>query len=183
MGGDGAKGQENTPETLLLLFFLFAGAGWLWEVAFVGASTGRLVNRGFLHGPWLPVYGVGGLLFVLLPGPRRGWRVPAVCALLGAGVEYAASLLLEGLFHARWWDYTGWAGSVDGRICLASAAAFGVAGWILARWAGPWLRSALAEAPPSWRRRCCRGLCLLFAADLAASLLRPNTGAGISFPL
>lgn len=181
MEGNGTARQDG--ETLLLLFFLFSGAGWLWEVLFVGASTGQLVNRGFLHGPWLPVYGVGGLLFVLLPGPRRGWHVPAVCALLGAGVEYAASLLLEGLFHARWWDYAGWAGNVNGRICPASAAAFGLAGWILVRWAGPWLRSALAGVPRRWREGCCRGLCLLFAADLALSLLRPNTGAGISFPV
>ena len=63
----GAAERRRDPlETPLLLFFILSGAGWLWEVVFVGLSTGTLVNRGFLHGPWLPVYGVGGLLFLLL---------------------------------------------------------------------------------------------------------------------
>ena len=45
------------------------------------------------------------------------------------------------------------------------------------------LRRGLGELPPRWRRVCCRGLCLLFAADAALSLLQPNSGAGISFPV
>lgn len=185
MGGDcgAAYWREDPLETPMLLFFLFSGAGWLWEVLFVGLSTGALVNRGFLHGPWLPVYGVGGLLFVLLPIRRRGWTAPAACALAGGAVEYATSLLLEGLFHQRWWDYSGWAGNLEGRVCLASAAAFGLTGWALTGWVEPRLRAALAKAPQPWRRLCCRGLCLLFAADLTLSLLSPNSGAGISFPV
>ena len=74
-GCQGAAERRRDPlETPLLLFFILSGAGWLWEVAFVGLSTGVLVNRGFLHGPWLPVYGVGGLLFLLLPD-RKSTRL------------------------------------------------------------------------------------------------------------
>lgn len=178
-----AARREDPLETPALLFFLLAGAGWLWEVLFVWLSTGQAVNRGLLHGPWLPVYGVGGLVLLCLPAERLGGALPAACALVGGGVEYAASLLLERLFDQRWWDYSGWLGSLDGRVCLASAAAFGLAGWVLVRWAGPWLRQRLERLPRRWRRVCCRGLCVLFAADLTASLLWPNSGAGISFPV
>lgn len=182
MGGDwGAAGRRDPLETPLLLFFILSGAGWLWEVAFVGLSTGALVNRGFLHGPWLPVYGVGGLLFLLLPRRLEGWSLAAACALTGGALEYAVSVVLEAVYHQRWWDYSGWAGSLNGRVCLASAAAFALAGWFLTDWAGPRLRRGLEALPPLWRRTCCRGLCLLFAADAALSLLRPNSGAGISF--
>ena len=126
-GCQGAAERRRDPlETPLLLFFILSGAGWLWEVAFVGLSTGVLVNRGFLHGPWLPVYGVGGLLFLLLPRRMEGWTLAAACALAGGGLEYAVSLVLEALFHQRWWDYAGWPGSLSGRVCLASAAAFGM---------------------------------------------------------
>ena len=108
-GCQGAAERRRDPlETPLLLFFILSGAGWLWEVAFVGLSTGVLVNRGFLHGPWLPVYGVGGLLFLLLPRRMEGWTLAAACALAGGGLEYAVSLVLEALFHQRWWDYAGW---------------------------------------------------------------------------
>ena len=95
-GCQGAAERRRDPlETPLLLFFILSGAGWLWEVAFVGLSTGVLVNRGFLHGPWLPVYGVGGLLFLLLPRRMEGWTLAAACALAGGGLEYAVSLVLE----------------------------------------------------------------------------------------
>ena len=84
----GAAERRRDPlETPLLLFFILSGAGWLWEVVFVGLSTGTLVNRGFLHGPWLPVYGVGGLLFLLLPRRIKGWSLAAACALAGGGLE------------------------------------------------------------------------------------------------
>ena len=76
--------RQDALEKPLLLFFLFAAAGWVWEVVFVAISAGRLVNRGFLHGPWLPVYGVGGLLFLLLAGRlrARSGTLFLLCALL-----------------------------------------------------------------------------------------------------
>ena len=52
--------KEAALDVWLLLFFLFSAAGWLWEILLTVFTTGRWVNRGMLHGPWLPVYGVGG---------------------------------------------------------------------------------------------------------------------------
>ena len=139
MEASDAGRRRDGLEKPLLLFFLFAAAGWLWEVLFVAVSAGALVNRGFLHGPWLPVYGAGGMLFLLLPDRLRARQgaLFLLCALLGGALEYGTSLWLEAVFHARWWDYAGWTGNLGGRVCLASAAAFGLAGWWLARRAGP----------------------------------------------
>lgn len=180
-----AAQREGRLERALLLFFLLSLGGWLWEVLFVGASTGHLVNRGVLHGPWLPVYGVGGTIFLLLPPRMRGGgpRLFLVCALLGGGVEYLTAMILEAFFGAKWWDYGGWAGSIGGRVCLWSAAAFGLAGWVLVRYGEKPLQRLLARLPDRAKRRWCRILSLLFAADLAVSLLWPNTGPGISLPL
>ena len=176
--------RQDALEKPLLLFFLFAAAGWVWEVVFVAISAGRLVNRGFLHGPWLPVYGVGGLLFLLLAGRlrARSGTLFLLCALLWGALEYGTSLWMEAIFHARWWDYAGWAWNLEGRVCLASAAAFGLAGWWLVRRAGPALCRALDRMPAGDRRRLCRCLCALFAADAAVSALLPNGGPGVSFP-
>lgn len=179
-----ADRRRDGLEKPLLLFFLFAAAGWLWEVLFVAVSAGELVNRGFLHGPWLPVYGAGGMLFLLLPDRlrERDGALFLLCALLGGALEYGTSLWMEAVFHARWWDYAGWAGNLGGRVCLASAAAFGLTGWWLVRRAEPALWRALDRMPAGVRRRLCRWLCALFAADTAVSLLLPNRGAGVSFP-
>ena len=116
-------------EDWLLLFFTCSSAGWLWEVLLTAAATGRWVNRGLLHGPWLPVYGAGGVLLAAALGRFR--RDPAAAlalgALLGGGVEYATALILEQWYHRRWWDYTGWTGSIQGRVCLASLTGFALA--------------------------------------------------------
>ena len=98
--------KDDPLELPLLLFFTLSAAGWLWEVLFTGLSTGRLVNRGFFYGPWLPVYGVGGLLMLLLLSRlRQGWPLFPLCALLGGGVEYGVSVLLETLFHAKFQQF------------------------------------------------------------------------------
>lgn len=174
---------ENGAELLLLLFFLFSAAGWLWEVLFVALTTGEVVNRGFLRGPWLPIYGMGGLLILLLLGRKRGLELFLLSALVGAGVEYAASLALEGLFGQRWWDYAAWPGDFQGRVCVLSAGAFGLLGWVLVRSLAPALAGMLGRMPEGVRRGLCRWLAALFLLDAAVSLAAPNAGAGISFPI
>ncbi len=171
-------------EEWLLLFFACSAAGWLWEVLLTAAAAGRWVNRGLLHGPWLPVYGVGGMLLsAALRGLRRRPAAALVLgALLGGAVEYGAALILEQWYHRRWWDYTGWTGSIRGRVCLASLTGFALAGWLASRWGEPLLRR-FSRMSPGVRGLLCRGVGALYAADWALSLLYPNTGPGIAGPL
>lgn len=176
--------REAVLEEWLLCFYIFSAAGWLWEVLLTAFTTGGWVNRGLLHGPWLPVYGAGGvLLTALLPRPRRLRASPFLLgALLGGAVEYGTALILENWYRRRWWDYTGWPGSVQGRVCLASVAAFAIAGWLASR-LGPTLVRHLAGLRAHTRTLLCRAVSLVFAMDWALSLLYPNTGAGITSPL
>lgn len=175
---------ESALEQWLLSFFASAAAGWAWEVCLVGCATGQWVNRGVLHGPWLPVYGVGGVLFLLLGKalPQNRGLAVCLCALSGGAVEYGTALLLENWFHRKWWDYAGWTGSIQGRVCLWSVAGFAAAGWLALR-LGPGLERRLARCAPGARRRVCRGLSVLFAADWTASMFWPNVGAGVAFPI
>lgn len=168
---------------VLPLFFLLSISGWLWEVLFSALTTGSFVNRGFLHGPWLPVYGFGGVAILLLLQRFRGLPLFLLSALLGGSVEYLTSLLLEGLFHTRWWDYASWPYSLNGRICLGSLLAFGLAGWLLTTRLAPALVRLLSHLPSRLQRRLSQALILLFALDAAFSLMLPNTGSGISIPV
>lgn len=176
--------RAEALEDWLLLFFLCSAAGWLWEVLLTAATTGRWVDRGLLHGPWLPVYGAGGvLLAAVLGGLRRHpAAVLALGALLGGAVEYGTALVLERWYHRRWWDYTGWAGSIQGRVCLASLTVFALAGWLAARWGEPLLRR-FSRMSPGARGLLCRSVGTLYALDWSLSLLFPNTGTGIAGPL
>ena len=174
---------KTKQTSVLLLFFLLSLSGWLWEVLFVALTTGSFVNRGFLHGPWLPIYGFGGLAILALLRRSRGLPLFLLSALLGGSLEYLTSLLLEVLFRTRWWDYASWPCNLDGRICLGSLLAFGLAGWLLVTLLAPALARLLARLPRHFQKRLGQALTLLFAADAAFSLMAPNTGAGISFRL
>lgn len=177
------SGRTGTLEVWLGLFFLFSAAGWVWEVLFTALTTGQWVNRGMLHGPWLPVYGLGGvLLAAVVERLEHRWAALPVGAALGGVVEYTAALALEWRFRQRWWDYSGWPGSFQGRICLGSLAGFALAGWALYTLA-PALRRRIGGMPPRIRSVLCRCVSAALALDWAVSLLRPNTGAGICGPV
>lgn len=179
-----AASRTAALETWLLRFYLFAAAGWLWEVLLTACVSGNWVNRGLLHGPWLPVYGIGGVLLAALLGGNRGHSLFLLFggALVCGGIEYGTSLVLEHVYHRRWWDYTGSLGSIQGRVCLAGLAGFGIAGWLVS-WMEPPLGRLFEKLSPGVRTVFCRAASLCFALDWSLSLLYPNTGVGITMPV
>lgn len=124
------------------LFFLLSVGGWLWEAGIYLAMEGRFVNRGALFGPWLPIYGCGGvaLTFLLKRWEHKPARVFFSSLALCTVLEYLASFALERVWGARWWDYSGEFFNVSGRICLLSSLLFGVGGWFLVCYITPYLR-------------------------------------------
>ena len=169
-------------EIWLLIFFLFSALGWVWEALLTYRATGQWVDRGMLYGPWLPVYGVGGVLLAMGLSGRRGVKVLIWGAVIGGVVEYGTAWVLEVLYHQRWWDYSGYAGSIQGRVCFASLAGFGLAGWLIAR-AAPHIARGISGWPDRVRMLVCRSISVLCAIDWAISLLRPNMGEGITCSL
>lgn len=175
--------REALLEDWLLRFYFFSAAGWVWEVLLTGVTDGNWVNRGLLHGPWLPIYGIGGVLLTAMLEEARHPAEPFLTGmLLGGTVEYGTALILENCYHQRWWDYSGWLGSIQGRICLASIAAFAAAGWLVS-WAAPPITRLLGRIPGRSKTIFCRTVSAIFALDWALSLVWPNAGAGITCPL
>ena len=96
---------------LILLFFAYAFLGWCIEVTLKYFQFHRFINRGFLTGPWLPIYGSGAALIIvvikgLAPLEFSVGTTFAVSFLLCGFLEYMTSYVLEKRFHARWWDYS-----------------------------------------------------------------------------
>lgn len=108
-------------------FFIFSIAGWIYESIFVSVRSRKLVNRGFLIGPLLPLYGFGAVSVYLLLRPFS--NVPSLLYVMGMLVatvlEYITSVLLEKLFHTRWWDYSDEAYNFQGRIALVPSMFWG----------------------------------------------------------
>jgi len=168
--------------SLVQLFFSFSFAGWLWEVCFYLATTGNLVNRGTMHGPWLPIYGCGGVLIMTLLRPfrKKPWLMFATTTVLCGIVEYATSYLLEVIFDKKWWDYSGYFLNLNGRICFEGLLVFGLAGIAFTYLISPWLDDFYSRFNINKRKVICTVLSILFIADMIWSALSPNAGAGIT---
>lgn len=132
--------MNDIPE-IFLWFIIYASLGWAWESFITSVPQRRFVNRGFLNGPYCPIYGVGALLFVfgtnVIENPALRFLAGAILACL---LEYIASWILEKIFHARWWDYTPRRFNINGRICLEGFLVFGLAAVIL-----PYLHHYVAD--------------------------------------
>lgn len=109
-------------------FYLYSFLGWLWESSYVSIKQKKLVNRGFVNGPLCTIYGVGAVSVYLILRPLEGnWVVLYLGGVVLATVlEYITALLMEGLFHTSWWDYSDKKFNFQGRICLGSSLAWGV---------------------------------------------------------
>ena len=114
------------------VFFFFTAAflGYIWEVFLTLILNHTLCNRGFLYGPWLPVYGFGALLFSLLLKRFSSHPVKAffLSGVAGSLLELITGLALSNYWHARYWDYSSLPFDISGYVSLLSFLAFGLAG-------------------------------------------------------
>lgn len=174
----------KTAAYLTVSFLLFAFLGWVWEGFYVGRAYSTFLNRGFLHGPWLPIYGLGGTAMIALLSASRDKPifVFTMAAAISGVLEYVASSLLEMIYHTRWWDYSSRFLNVDGRVCFSNLILFGLAGLCAVYIVDPFLRKFFVKRESYMFYRILLLICALFLVDLLFSLFLPNTGLGITSP-
>lgn len=119
-----------------LCFFYYCFVGWIWETCYVFVCTGQWVNRGFLHGPFLPIYGFGALIILWLTIPAKGnIGMIFLLGMLGATVlEYTSGILLEQIFHTRYWNYSNMPLNLNGYICIPCSLFWGLFSIFLVKW-------------------------------------------------
>lgn len=168
--------------SLILMFFTFSGIGWIWEVFLHIIADGMIINRGVLTGPWLPIYGTGGVLILLL---LKKWRkrplilfslIMLVCGI----VEYATSVALESLFGVTWWDYTDMLLHIQGRVCIEGLLIFGIGGLFIVYVAAPKLDNLFQKLSRKTNMILCCILISIFLGDMIRSFITPNMGFGIT---
>ena len=160
-----------TVEYYILLFFISSVLGWLMEVGCKLVQFGRFINRGFLIGPYCPIYGFGAVLVTALLS--RFSADPAAVFVLAMAVcgtlEYLTSYIMEKLFHARWWDYSHKPFNINGRVCAGTLIPFGLLGLGMIYGVKPFLFGLFGALSARTLDALCAGLCLLLAADTAVS--------------
>lgn len=168
--------------SLAALFFIFAMFGWVWELFFYYVQQGKIINRGVLHGPWLPIYGVGGLIvliFLFVLRRRPVLHLIATVVLCGV-VEYFGGWALETIFDKKWWDYSGYFFNIDGRVCAEGLFVFGAAGMAFIYVLAPLLDNMIRKARQKILIPVEAVLLVFFIIDVIYSAFVPNTGDGIT---
>lgn len=140
---------------LTLFFSIYSMIGWLCESIYCSIPQKRWINRGFLNGPFCPVYGFGALLILAVLSPLLGvFEFPLelivlffTATLLTSVLEYVTSVLLEKLFHTSWWDYSNHKYQIHGRVCLMNSLLFGVMSTLVLEVLHPLISSLLTAIP------------------------------------
>ena len=159
---------------LILLFFAYAFLGWCIEVTLKYFQFHRFINRGFLTGPWLPIYGSGAALITvvikgLAPLEFSVGTTFIVSFLLCGFLEYMTSYVLEKRFHARWWDYSSKPMNLHGRVWIGNLVLFGLGGVVIVDLINPLLLRLSEHMSFPLREIIALSLSVVFVADYVMS--------------
>lgn len=179
--------QHYSLLSLGLMFFIFSFFGWILEVALFLMKTHIFINRGVLLGPWLPIYGSGCVLILLVfvHGKMRKYLnepllLFLLVMLLCGIIEYISSFVLELITGLQYWNYVGHFLNINGRICLEGLMEFGLGGLLCVYVIAPKLNSLFSKCNKKFLIGIFSILLLLFVTDAIYSSFNPNVGYGIT---
>ena len=158
----------------VLLFFAFAFLGWCIEVTLKYFQFHRFINRGFLTGPWLPIYGTGAVLITVAVKDLARFESAfgttfAISFILCGALEYLTSYFMEKRFHARWWDYSQKPMNLHGRIWIGNLILFGLGGVLIVHGFDPLLFRLFDAGAPLAKEILAGALSAVFTADYLVS--------------
>lgn len=135
-----------------LLFVIYSVIGWIMEVIYTLITDKKLTNRGFLIGPYCPIYGVGAILIILLLSryEERPVGLFVLAIVICSVLEYFTSYIMEKLFKVRWWDYSNNRFNINGRICLETMVPFGIIACLIIYIVNPFFVNNLGKLPDTF---------------------------------
>lgn len=160
-----------TLSLLFIYFFLYAIIGWMCEVVYCSIPEKKFINRGFLNGPYCPIYGVGALIIItfLMPYVSDPILVFFIGVILTSTLEYVTSWGMEKLFHAKWWDYSDHRFNINGRVCLLNSVLFGILCVILMYLVHPFVNNLVDSFSSFWIQIIATVAAIFFLSDLVES--------------
>ena len=159
-------------QKLFFFYILYSVLGWIYESVLCALREKRFVNRGFLNGPYCPIYGAGSVMFLLILGREKNPLLIFIFgAIIACALEYATSYVMERLFKARWWDYSDFKYNLNGRICLGAAAIFGAFATFLIKALHPLVMHWTDMIYPPVFGALCIALLITFTLDTVISVI------------
>lgn len=159
--------------TYFLYWVVYGIVGWIMETIYCSVPEGKFVERGFLNGPIVPIYGFGAMivLFFLEPFFNNPFLVFVFGFLLTSILEYITSYIMEKSFGMRWWDYSRYKFNIKGRVCLLNSTLFGLLCVILVEWVHPVVIKLVSLLNPTSQLNLALLLLLIIGADFIVSLI------------
>lgn len=158
---------------LFMLFITYSMIGWVLELIVMSIQEKKIVKeRGFLIGPYCPIYGFASVLmiFFLKTYENDPWVLFIMAALICTTVEYITSLVMEKIFKVRWWDYSNFSFNLNGRVCLTNSVLFGALGLFLMYVLNPFMVSRFSVIPNNIFIMVSVFILIIFVSDVIVSL-------------
>jgi len=158
----------------LFHFIIYSFLGWICETIYCSIIDKQYVNRGFIKGPFCPIYGTGALIVVILLSPFSDNIIMLyLTAIIFTSIlEYITGFLLETMFHLKWWDYSNYKFNIKGRVCLLNSTLFGILSVLTIEIINPTLVEFTKGVSINIVVWTCHILIVYFVADAAITVAR-----------
>ncbi|MGI5949238.1 putative ABC transporter permease [Peptoniphilus sp.] len=160
--------------TLVLIFFIYSILGWITEVILKYFQYNRFINRGFLIGPYCPIYGTGAVAVTVLSNLLKdydsSYGTVFLISFFACGlIEYIVGYVLEKRFHARWWDYSYKPMNIHGRVWIGNLILFGIGGVFIVKIFNPHILSYIDTISISAMKAISITIIIVMASDYIVS--------------
>lgn len=132
---------------ILIYFIIYSFLGWVMESTVRTIAERKLINTGFLRGPFCPIYGIGAIImFLFLDSLENKPVILFFVAIIVLTIwEYVVGVLLEKMFQTKYWDYSNKKFNFQGRICLSNSICWGILGVVFVKYIHPFIQSLIAK--------------------------------------
>lgn len=156
-----------------LIFFIYSFLGWVWECLYVSGQERKWVNRGFMHGPFLPIYGVGAVLLLKVAGPfgLDWWKIYLIGMVSCTIMELFTGLLMERIFQVRYWNYSDEPLNIKGHVCLGVSMAWGAIAIFLNAFIHKPVEKLVFMIPDALAKTTVDMIIIIFVVDFALSFI------------
>ena len=159
---------------IIIYFIIYSFLGWVMESIFRSICERKLINTGFLRGPFCPIYGFGATIMFLFLDRFENNPIWLFCiAIIILTIwEYIVCVLLETLFHTKYWDYSDHKFNFQGRVCLTNSICWGILGVLFVKYIHPFVQGIIAKIDISLLNYVMAILFTVFIADMITSIIR-----------
>lgn len=161
-----------TFDQWVLIFYAYCFIGWIWETFYVSIRAGKFCNRGFLHGPFLPIYGSGAIVILLSTfAIRENLMLVYIIGMISSTIlEYFTGDAMQRIFGVRYWDYSKHRFNLKGHICLGVSLGWGLFSVLLVRFINPPVMDLVTAIPYRFTEILTHGLTIVLAVDTTVSV-------------